>query len=114
MSIWMCRPSLVKWGVDVNLGCAEMSDGSFIKDISDTDLKVGLAQLLDGDTMVVVDTENIEKSLYDAFCDSGWENGESLGFTKKDAFAAKEYEKYFDIYVNDKIVAKFYKDRQFC
>lgn len=113
MSIWMCRPSLVKWGVDVNLGCAEMSDGSFIKDISDTDLKVGLAQLLDGDTIVVVDTENIEKSLYDAFCDSGWENGESFHLAKTDVFRAEEHDEYFDVYVNEQNIAKFYKDRKF-
>lgn len=114
MAVWVCRPSLAGWTVDVNLGYAEMSDGSFIKDISDAGLKLGTAQILDGDIIVVLDTENVQGSLYDAFCDSGWKTGESLGFTKKDAFAAKEYEKYFDIYVNDKMVAKFYKDRQFC
>lgn len=113
MSVWMCRPSLVKWGVDVNLGLAEMSDGSFIKDISDTGLKVGLAQFLDGDTILVVDTENIQTSLYDAFCKSGWTNGESFHFSESDAFRADECDECFDVYVNEEHIAKFYKDRKF-
>ena len=113
MSVWICRPSLVKWKVDVNLGCAEMSSGSFPKDIHNTGMKIGNAQILDGDIILVVDTENIQKSLYEAFCDSGWNTGKNFNFRENDNFRAKEHDEYFDVYVNDKLIAKFYKDRQF-
>lgn len=113
MSIWICRPSLVEWNIDVGLGCAGMSCGSLIKDITDIGLKVGNAQLLDADSIVAVDTENVQKSLYDAFCNSGWETGESFNFGQNDIFEIEEYDKYFDVYVNDKLIAKFYKDRKF-
>lgn len=68
---------------------------------------------LDGDTIVTIDTENVQDSIRDAFCDSGWEAGESFGFGTGDVFRADEYDNYFDIYANDKMIARFCKDRLF-
>lgn len=90
MSMWICRPSLAE------------------KDIGFT-----IANVLDGDTIVTIDTENVQDSIRDAFCDSGWEAGESFGFGTGDVFRADEYDNYFDIYANDKMIARFCKDRLF-
>ena len=97
MSVWICKPSLVEWSVDVHL----------------PGLKIGEGHILDSDIIVVVDTENIQESLYDVFCNSGWKIGESFNFEQDDIFKAEEYNEYFDVYINDKIIAKFYKFEKF-
>lgn len=45
--------------------------------------------------------------------ENGWKNGEKLGITKDDKFSIKEHTGWFDIFVNNKHIGRFVKDRQY-
>lgn len=105
MAYWICRPSLCSKAelIPVYYGNPE----SGIKgDIVGYEIPIGME-------IVGIDTENLQESLYDAFNDSGWKDGEKLGIKKTDKFSIKEDKGTFEIYVNEKFVATFCKDREF-
>lgn len=82
-----------------------------------TDRKVGTDEFLDDVPMFVyIDTDDVQHTLYDAFNNSGWENGRKYylknNYTKEDNFSIIENDEYFDVYINDKHVAFFGKIRE--
>ena len=81
MSIWMCRPSLSGWETKIN------------------DKK---GYILDGDIIIPINTENLQKSTLKAFNECNWETGRNFNFGEQDIFEVEEYEEYFDVYVSCK------------
>lgn len=96
MARWLCRPSLYSKNESIPVYYGNNVIGM---------IPIGME-------IVGIDTENLQESLYSAFNDSGWKNGEKLGIKKTDKFSVKEDEKTFEIYVNEKFVATFCKDRE--
>ena len=92
MSKWLCRPGLGD----------EIIPSAF-----------GICYIIDPFIVVGVDTEDIQNSLYSSFNESGWKDGEKLGITKDDIFSIKEYETRFDIFLNNKHIARFAKAWQY-
>lgn len=104
MSIWFCHPSLIKMENGFNICTGDPLDYS--EDNIDTDMK-GIA--VEADKIVYIDTNDLQNSLYESFNEMNWKKGEEFNITKKDIFSIKEYESYFEIFVNDKFVATFCK-----
>lgn len=104
MAYWICRPSLYSKYESIPVYYGDPENG--IKgNIVGYEIPIGFE-------IVTIDTDNLQESLYDAFNDCGWEDGERLGIKRTDMFSIKEYENIFEIYVNGKFVATFYKDKE--
>ena len=102
MSEWICIPSTMR-----------IQDGLNIfnnpYDYYDNKKKIGTCIIVESDKIVYIDTEDLQKSLYESFNEIGWENGKTFNVSKDDIFSIKEYKKYFEIFINDKFVATFCK-----
>lgn len=112
MAIWFCRPALLHWEVELTPSLRYKNTL-----LNEDNAKNGgleeIGYILDGDAIVVINTENVKESLYESFSNSRWENGRALGFTLNDDYKAIEKDNEFDVFVNEKFVAKFFKDRRF-
>ena len=104
MSKWLCMPGLGNSAIPIYSGWNYDDDESKF---------VSIAYDIEPEIFVGIDTEDIQNSLYSSFNEIGWKNGEKLGITKDDKFSIKEHTSWFDIFVNNKHIGRFVKDRQY-
>lgn len=98
MSIWVCRPALSR---DLHNYRRKAYD-----DVAYIDRGIPI------DLNVKIDTDNIQESLYNAFHESGWIDGERMMVKDTDYFSYMEFEEYFDIYINNRLMATFWKEQE--